>query len=189
MQTRDFIFNHIPRLGPLGDNGKSSQCSSVGYWGGVLYSYGSHYPLMFKVNDVLFINTSGYSNTTAKHINWAWSAAYRYGKKAHAVHLSGTSCHGAVSFESSNGIHPDYIQKSLKDEYLAIARKFYALRRNATRMEETLVSRALDIVEALNDAFEDYKYGNKATLDEKAMKLNLLLTAVDSVPGREMVAA
>ncbi len=35
---------------------------------GVLYSFGRHYPLMFKLGWHLFINNHWYSNTTSKHI-------------------------------------------------------------------------------------------------------------------------
>jgi hypothetical protein len=44
---------------------------------GNIYSYGRHYPLMFTSTDdggLVFINTTGYSNTTAKHIRDAWTA-------------------------------------------------------------------------------------------------------------------
>lgn len=50
-------------------------CSSVftDYEGNV-YSYGYHYPLLFKVEGLDILNVNGYSNTTAKHINWARQA-------------------------------------------------------------------------------------------------------------------
>jgi len=50
-------------------------CSSVftDYEGNV-YSYGYHYPLLFKVEGLDILNVTGYSNTTAKHINWARQA-------------------------------------------------------------------------------------------------------------------
>jgi len=35
-----------------------------------LYSYGYHYPLLFTIGDKQIRNVSGYSNSTAKHINW-----------------------------------------------------------------------------------------------------------------------
>lgn len=36
------------------------------------YSYSTHYPLIIKLDNCYLINTSGYSNTTAKHINYAY---------------------------------------------------------------------------------------------------------------------
>lgn len=153
MQTVDFIYNHIPRLGYA--TFPDRQCSSVSYWGGVLYSYGHHYPLMFYVqardgNRVLFVNTSGYSNTTAKHINWAFSAAYRAGVVTHAINLRGNSCHGAVSFEPAQGIsNREYIADCLKNELSAIAKRYIGLRANAHRMESTLRERAEDIIDTL----------------------------------------
>jgi hypothetical protein len=35
----------------------------------VLYSYGYHYPLLFTINGKTIRNVTGYSHTTAKHIN------------------------------------------------------------------------------------------------------------------------
>lgn len=36
-----------------------------------VYSYGIHYPLLFRVGDKVLLNDIGYSNSTAKHINLA----------------------------------------------------------------------------------------------------------------------
>lgn len=54
---------------------RERRCSSVftDYEGNV-YSYGYHYPLAFNIDGLDFINTSGYSSTTAKHIMWAREA-------------------------------------------------------------------------------------------------------------------
>lgn len=61
----------------LGNNdGKTRTLSSIYKDGrGVIYSYYKHYPLVFNVKGLTIVNTRGYSNTTAKHINWAWKAA------------------------------------------------------------------------------------------------------------------
>lgn len=70
MTTRDFIANNLGYT-----PSKETWCSSVLQdTSGNFYSYGYHYPLLFKVAGHWFVNTRGYSNTTAKHINWAWSA-------------------------------------------------------------------------------------------------------------------
>lgn len=54
---------------------RERRCSSVFADNkGNIYSYGWHYPLLFEVDGLNFINTMGYSNTTARHISWAWSA-------------------------------------------------------------------------------------------------------------------
>ena len=39
-----------------------------------VYSYGSHYPLARIIDGIAFINTSGYSVSTGRHIRWAWDA-------------------------------------------------------------------------------------------------------------------
>jgi hypothetical protein len=41
---------------------------------GNIYSYGRHYPLLFEVEGLTFVNVAGYSNTTSKHISWARQA-------------------------------------------------------------------------------------------------------------------
>lgn len=70
MTTQEFITKNF---GVPSD--KDRKCSSV-YADelGNIYSYGKHYPLLFKVGRLTFVNKTGYSNTTAKHINWAQAA-------------------------------------------------------------------------------------------------------------------
>lgn len=58
---------------------------------GNIYSYGYHYPLLFTASDndsLAFVNTTGYSNSTSKHIGHA-HAATNY--TAIAVELNGAS--------------------------------------------------------------------------------------------------
>lgn len=70
MTTQEFIKRNY---GIASD--KDRKCSSVwADYDGNIYSYGRHYPLLFEVDGVNFINATGYSNTTAKHINWARQA-------------------------------------------------------------------------------------------------------------------
>lgn len=70
MTTRDFIAKTYDTT-----SNRDRHCSSV-YTDheGNVYSYGAHYPLLFKVAGHNFINTMGYSNSTSKHIGWAWQA-------------------------------------------------------------------------------------------------------------------
>lgn len=70
MTTQEFISKQFGNA-----NGKAGHCSSVIKDGkGNIFSYGSHYPLLFKIGDKVFINTAGYSNTTSRHIAYAWRA-------------------------------------------------------------------------------------------------------------------
>lgn len=70
MTTRDFIRNTFNTTST-----RERRCSSVfADEDGNIYSYGYHYPLLFQVGGLYFVNTTGYSNTTAKHIGWAWAA-------------------------------------------------------------------------------------------------------------------
>jgi hypothetical protein len=72
MTTQEFISRNFGVTST-----KDRSCSSV--WAdntGNIYSYGRHYPLLFTVDGVTFVNATGYSNTTAKHINWARQASH-----------------------------------------------------------------------------------------------------------------
>jgi hypothetical protein len=66
MTTRDFITKAF--------NGetKATKCSSVFVDGNKdIYSYGYHYPLIFRVGNKVIRNTRGYSSTTDRHISWS----------------------------------------------------------------------------------------------------------------------
>jgi hypothetical protein len=70
MTSQDFIEREFQNA-----DGREKTHSSIYKDGnGQIYSYGTHYPLLFTVEGRTFVNTAGYSNTTAKHISWAWSA-------------------------------------------------------------------------------------------------------------------
>lgn len=82
MTSRDFIIKQFGN-----DDGKTKYLSSIVKDGnGNIYSYGYHYPLLFNIAGCAVINTRGYSNTTGRHIHWAWSAA---GSDAIGVELAG----------------------------------------------------------------------------------------------------
>lgn len=67
MTTQDFISKTYDTTAT-----RERHCSSVFTdYNGTVYSYGYHYPLAFNVNGLDFVNTAGYSSTTAKHIAWA----------------------------------------------------------------------------------------------------------------------
>lgn len=70
MTTKDFIVKNYG--GTKGS--KYFQSVMLDRYGNI-YSYGVHYPLLFKVHGKDYINVAGYSNTTSKHIGWAWQAA------------------------------------------------------------------------------------------------------------------
>lgn len=75
MTTQEFIYKAL-----RGETRKDSCGSVVAHkdiHGEVtVYSYGVHYPLVKIINGVGFVNNTGYSNTTAKHIRWAFDAVY-----------------------------------------------------------------------------------------------------------------
>jgi hypothetical protein len=75
MTTQEFIYK------ALLNTTKKDSCSSVfkeKNWNDdsiTIYSYGRHYPLVKIINGNAYVNNQGYSNSTAKHINWAFSAS------------------------------------------------------------------------------------------------------------------
>lgn len=70
MKTVTFITNNLGYK----PSKETKNASVIQDTDGNFYSYGYHYPLLFNVADHWFINTAGYSNTTSKHIAWAWQA-------------------------------------------------------------------------------------------------------------------
>lgn len=67
MTSKEFIDRQFGN-----DDGQTKTLSSIFKdEKGNIYSYGRHYPLLFQVGELTFRNVVGYSNTTAKHINWA----------------------------------------------------------------------------------------------------------------------
>lgn len=65
MTTREFINK------AWNGETRKRECSSVFIDGDAIYSYGYHYPLLFKVGGKTVRNVTGYSNTTARHIHWS----------------------------------------------------------------------------------------------------------------------
>lgn len=67
MTSREFIQRQFGNA-----DGESKTLSSIFKDGkGNIYSYGSHYPLLFSVGGLNFRNNVGYSNTTGRHISWS----------------------------------------------------------------------------------------------------------------------
>jgi len=102
---------------------------------GTMYSYGFHYPLLFEVNGLKFINTAGYSNTTAKHISHARSLAQ------HEVHIP----------YNNSDISPLAIQKALANERAYILDEIEAIKRKNTKKEARLQQRVNEIEQALTE--------------------------------------
>lgn len=75
MRTQDFIARAVARI-DAGETSAHKTCASVMQDGDRIYSYGYHYPLLFRVADahgrlVWVCNDGGYSSTTARHICYA----------------------------------------------------------------------------------------------------------------------
>lgn len=120
---------------------KERSCSSVFTdMYGTVYSYGYHYPLAFHVKGLDFINTRGYSNTTARHILWAWQAV---GYHAIAVELDREDARVIASGGYDEGEKALIIKralyrqlKSLMDEMESKKRKDTAVYRDLQAQHE-----------------------------------------------------
>ncbi len=102
---------------------------------GIMYSYGHHYPLLFEVNGLKFVNVMGYSSTTARHISHARSLAQ------HEVNIP----------YDDNDISPLAIQRALVDERAYILGQIKAIKRRNTKKEARLQQRVNEIEQALTE--------------------------------------
>lgn len=74
MTTKDFIAKTY-NTGNY--TARERRCSSVFTDdNGVVYSYGRHYPLLICIKGLNFVNVTGYSSSTSKHIAWAKAAVH-----------------------------------------------------------------------------------------------------------------
>lgn len=132
MTSREFIAKNFSTY-----SDKQRECSSVmADHHGSIYSYGYHYPLLFKVGGLNFVNTAGYSNTTAKHIGWAWSAVRDRGE--HAI---------GIDLPSRRGYYPvDYTLEDLRNillkQHASLSDQMVAKKRKDTSIYRDLETQA-----------------------------------------------
>lgn len=136
MTTSQFIAENIGNL-PKRDK----QCSSVyQFTDGNFYSYGSHYPLLFKIGNLWLRNTQGYSASTAKHISWC------AGHADHDVKLIST--HNSIGY-SSDAISKKNILDSLYKEQKEVNEEYHGLTRRNTQKEQRIVNRLNELENAI----------------------------------------
>lgn len=75
MKTSSFIEKQAAKI-MRGERG-NGKCSSVFADNDCIYSYGYHYPLLFKVTKpngdaIMIVNRRGYSSSTDRHVRWCW---------------------------------------------------------------------------------------------------------------------
>lgn len=118
MNNEKFIEKSYNKM-KANDN-KSGKHGNLFYQGDTVYSYGYHYPLLFPIYTPqgvkYFVNDTGYSNTTAKHIN----------------HASGYSNH-AVELREAKLINNDRI-----GNYKTV---YQALLKEGSELQETMQSK------------------------------------------------
>lgn len=131
MTTQDFIAK---TYGTTSD--RERRCSSVfADYRGNVYSYGYHYPLVFNVDGLDFVNCTGYSSTTAKHIAWAKRAV----PNAIEVWLPPrTFFDGAVDYNLDDMI------SALHSEERDIVRRMRATKRKNTAKYQALCAEHID---------------------------------------------
>lgn len=131
---------------------------------GNIYSYGRHYPLLFEIDGVNFVNNTGYSNSTAKHINWARQAE----PGAIAVWLDGTNLYTWNNPENRqcvpallqdlayNPEKPETIKalkkailRDLENERVDIYNRMESKTRKNTKLYESLIVEMTDCVKRL----------------------------------------
>lgn len=103
---------------------------------GNLYSYGYHYPLLVEVNGYRFLNDSGYSHSTSKHIGLAsgW-ADYR--------------CHFKSSGRGYSELKEDIIEQ-VNEDIKDLQSQIMQIKRQNTQKEQNLKYRLNQLLEAQN---------------------------------------
>lgn len=115
---------------------------------GIVYSYGYHYPLAFNINGVDFINTSGYSSTTNKHISWAWRAI---GYHAHGVKLWREDAQ-VIASSASDDIKIQAIIRALKRERDSLMEEMQSKKRKDTMVYASLETQLDKVMTAYHAA-------------------------------------
>lgn len=121
MTNYDFVQRHSTLT-----NEREKRHGSLYYNDGVLYSYGYHYPLLFKIDGKYFVNTAWYSRTTSKHIGYAKRFA-DYEVKLHNVRGKPTK---------------EQVLQSLENERTQNQEAIHALKRRGTQKEHRLINEA-----------------------------------------------
>ena len=119
------------------DDHKQSPTGALWHNNGILYSYGYHYPLMFKVRGLVFRNIESYSNTTGKHIGLCG---------AHSDHDVKLYFEDAVY----RRMEPMLIVDALVTESIAIDKTISKIKRKDTIKEQNLRNRLAQIDNAIN---------------------------------------
>lgn len=136
MRTKDFIYKQSKLLGDT--TAKSCHTASVCFSNGIIYSYGTHYPLLFKVGSKVFRNIRGYSATTGKHISYAGYCS------DYDVIIPNTQYYGM-----SNNLDKKSIKEYLRAEKKEIKKEIKELSSRAWKQKEIKEKRLAEIEEAI----------------------------------------
>ena len=142
MTTKQFIEKCVQRI----DNGEVLQKKyngSVMVDGTTIYSYGYHYPLLFRIEDkegrmIWVCNNAGYSNTTLKHISWCVGIPQIYAK------ITGTSSFFSGTIDKAKTIN------ALKNEIDALTTTMNTKKRKNTAVYDRYDAQKKRATEYLN---------------------------------------
>jgi hypothetical protein len=137
MTNEQFIAKYAHSIGYTSIPSKT--CNNLFFERGVIYSYGYHYPLLFKVNGKVFRNIQGYSVTTSKHIGLA--GIY----KDFDIKIKGNNTFSNASYA---GTLEQFTKDELQNEYNSLNEKIIALSPRAWKQKETLYNRLKEVVDA-----------------------------------------
>jgi hypothetical protein len=150
MRTKDFIAKQSSKI-KSGERA-SGKCSSVFAEGDCIYSYGYHYPLLFKITthtgkQLLVTNRRGYSSTTSKHISYASYNSDLSVILGHGIRY-GNDLYSATSNYNN-------VINGLNDELAELSRTMHEKKRKDTQVYKSLQWQYDRVVTAL--ALLDYK--------------------------------
>lgn len=140
MRTYDYISIQADRI--KSGEGARGKCASVFGEGDCVYSYGYHYPLLFKVvtpsgKELLACNNRGYSVTTSKHIGWC----------------SGHDLCVEFTHRFNNYDHQQNYQNvlsSLQVQLETLDSKMFSKKRQNTWVYQSLVNQRQTVINAIN---------------------------------------
>ena len=132
MENSQFVQSVYSLLGNKTANTKKH--GNLLFSSGILYSYGTHYPLQFKIKNYIFVNTSGYSATTGRHIGLC---ERDFEVKLHFI-------------ESYSEVNKKNVLKALKLEKECLEKEISELSKRAWKQRENKENRISEIKKAIN---------------------------------------
>ena len=129
----------------------------------IIYSYGKHFALAIRFDNLVLMNSKGYSNSTSKHENHTW---YSIDRNTHEIFR--------VPFKEAYGFDD---KVSLKDVYKYIDFKYYVdgfefnlKKLGNARKPELYLKNIEDIQNKLNEIFTMFRGAKTLALKTKGLR-------------------